>query len=72
MAQKLLRIAEVAARLDVRVERAYELAREGVLPVVRLGRQIRIEPERFEAFIERGGQGTTSGKARQPAVTPAE
>ena len=71
MAERLLRIAEVAARLDVRVERAYELAREGVLPVVRLGRQIRINPEQFETFIQTGGQGT-GGMERRPAPTSAE
>jgi excisionase family DNA binding protein len=55
MTQKLLRIEEVADILDVNRYRAYELARTGVLPVVRLGRQIRVDPARLAAWIEAGG-----------------
>lgn len=56
MTRKLLTIPEVAAVMNVTAARAYELARENVLPVVRLGRQVRIDSERFEAFLEAGGQ----------------
>jgi excisionase family DNA binding protein len=51
-------MGEVAERLDVRTGRAYELAREGRLPgVVRLGRQIRVDPAALDAFIAEGGTG---------------
>src|SRR4051794_1295745 len=49
--KKLLRIDEVAALLDVRVQRAYELSRRGLLPVVRLGRQVRVDPDQLEAWL---------------------
>jgi excisionase family DNA binding protein len=52
----LLTIPEVADVMNVTAARAYELARENVLPVVRLGRQVRIDSERFEAFLSAGGQ----------------
>jgi hypothetical protein len=39
--KKLLKIHKVAEIMDVPVERAYALAREGILPVVRLGRKIK-------------------------------
>jgi excisionase family DNA binding protein len=56
MAVKLLRIKEVAALIDVPVQRGYELARTGGIPgVVRFGRQIRVDPDRLQRFLESGG-----------------
>ena len=52
---KLLRIPEVAQMLDVSVQRAYELARTDMLPVVRVGRQVRVHPEKLQKWIESGG-----------------
>jgi excisionase family DNA binding protein len=51
MTDRLLRLVQVAERLDITYERAAELARRGVLPVVRLGRQIRVSPERLAEFV---------------------
>jgi excisionase family DNA binding protein len=56
MRRKLLRISEIAKLLDCRNERVARLIREGILPAVRLGRQIRIDPHSLERFIETGGQ----------------
>ena len=53
--RRLFTIREAAARLGVGEWRAYQLARIGVLPVVRLGRSIRVDPEQLDAFIARGG-----------------
>lgn len=56
MAGKLLRIPEVAGIIDTSVPRAYELARLGMLPgVVRLGRQIRVNPSALTDWIAKGG-----------------
>jgi len=52
---RLLKIPEVAERLAVTVARAYDLARAGVIPVVRLGREIRVDPEALDAWIAAGG-----------------
>ena len=52
-----LRDAEWAAcLLAVTKARVYQLAREGVLPCVRLGRQIRFDERALRAWVEGGGQ----------------
>ena len=62
--KRLLRIAEVADVLRVSTARAYELARKGVIPAVRLGRQVRVDSERLEKWIESGGSADESVSAR--------
>lgn len=58
---KLLKMREVAERLDTRLDRVYDMARLGLLPVVRLGRQIRVDPEALDAFIRGGGAALPGG-----------
>ena len=53
---QLLTIREVAALLRVPTARAYALARADLLPVVRIGRQIRIDEAALRGWISRGGQ----------------
>lgn len=55
MPKELWTLSQAARVLNVQYHRAAELAREGVIPVVRLGRQIRVDPEKLEAFISGGG-----------------
>lgn len=57
---KLLTIPEVAEILSVSEARAYALAREGLMPVVRLGRQVRVDTEKLAEWIEEGGAGLGS------------
>lgn len=52
---RLMKIDEVARVLDVPVDRGYALARKGVIPVVRIGRQVRIDRDQLAAWIEGGG-----------------
>lgn len=52
---RLLTAAEAAQRLGVSRWRLYELAREEIVPVVRLGRSIRVDPGALERLIENGG-----------------
>lgn len=52
----LLKMETVAHILGVNLQRAYQMAREGLLPVVRLGRQIRVNERKLAAWIEQGGQ----------------
>jgi excisionase family DNA binding protein len=65
MTAKALESMEYAARrLNVSEQRAYQMAREGILPegvVVRLGRQIRVDPDELECFIKNGGQALPGG-----------
>lgn len=64
--RRLLRIEEVAEVLDVSRARAYELARTGILPVVRVGRQVRIDPDRFREWIDSGGGLAPADPAGDP------
>lgn len=64
MEKKLLRISEVAHVLDVPLSRAYGMAREGIIPVVHLGRQLRVDPSRLEEWIKTGGQPLPGGWRR--------
>ena len=52
---RLLRMTEVAEILGVSLARAYALAREGLIPAVRLGRQVRVEHAALRKWIEDGG-----------------
>lgn len=65
MSDRLLTVAEVAELMRVTVPRAYELARNGVIPTVRLGRQIRVDPEQLRRVIEQGGKPLPGGWRRE-------
>ena len=65
----LLRITDVAVLLSITPARAYELARRGVLPCVRLGRQVRVDPERLEQWIAAGGHASDQ---RDPGPRPTD
>lgn len=57
-------ILYTAQRLGITEARTYQLIREGILPegvVVRLGRQIRIDPDELESFIRNGGKSLPGG-----------
>jgi len=61
---KLLQIPEVAHRLGVSNGRAYALARDGIIPSVRLGRQVRVEEGQLDQWVAAGGASLPGG-ARQ-------
>lgn len=48
----LLTIPQVAKIIGIPGGRVYELARQGRLPVVRVGKYVRVEPAKLEEFIE--------------------
>lgn len=50
-ARRLLTIVEVAPILGVSLGRAYELARKGDIPSVRLGRQVRVDRMALERWL---------------------
>lgn len=59
--QKLLGMEEVAEILGVSLARAYELARQKLIPAVQVGRQVRVHPGKLAIWIEQGGQGLSGG-----------
>ncbi len=54
---RLLTVSQVARVLQVRIPRAYQLVRDGVLPVVRVGRQVRVDEDALREWVSRGGHG---------------
>ena len=60
----LLRVPEVARTLGIARSLAYEMARDGRLPTVHIGKAVRIPRRRLEAWIEeqKDGPGTGAGK----------
>ncbi len=54
--EKLLTATEVSERLQIDLQRVYELSRRKLLLCVRLGeRQLRFAPQAIERFIADGG-----------------
>lgn len=65
---KLLTVDAVAQRLDVPKSTVYEAARQNRIGgVVRFGRIVRFDPERFEAWLEAGGQALPGGWRHEAA-----
>jgi excisionase family DNA binding protein len=48
----LLTATDVARELNVSRSFAYQLLQRGTIPVVRLGRAVRVRPQDLDAFIE--------------------
>ena len=51
----LLTIPEVAKRLKISDYRTYELARQGILKSVRLGKSVRVKPSAIDEYLLRYG-----------------
>ena len=64
---QMLTMHEVADRLGVSLQRAYEMGRAGLLPIVRMGRQIRVEETRLMSWIESGGRALPGGWKKYPS-----
>ena len=62
---KLQSLQWCATRLGVSYARAAELARQELIPVVRLGRQVRVNPVALEEFISSGGKSLPGGWRRE-------
>ena len=58
---RLLLVREVAEVLRVPRSRAYELVREGLIPSIRLGRQVRIPEAALRKWIDAGGRSLPGG-----------
>ena len=51
MNNHLLRARDVSERLNISRSQAFTLMRSGDLPVVRIGRLVRVRPEDLETFV---------------------
>ena len=66
--QKLLTAEAVAERLAVPKSTIYEAARQNRIGgVVRLGRVLRFDPGKFEAWLESGGEALPGGWRQEAA-----
>ena len=81
---KLLRIHEVAAWLGISRSTAERWSRDGRLPVVRLGRSVRVDARELQKMIDdrrepmrddrraMAQHGASPGTAAEPSFTPRE
>lgn len=61
MAEKLLKVAEAAELLNLSEYQTLVYCREGIIPHVRCGRQIRFDPAAIRKWITEGGAGYAGG-----------
>lgn len=64
---RLLTAKETAEFLKVTLPRVYELARTGLIPSVRMGRQVRFHETKLMEWIERGGSSLQKEEGRNAA-----
>ncbi|HEV8280692.1 MAG TPA: helix-turn-helix domain-containing protein [Candidatus Limnocylindrales bacterium] len=60
----LLRVPEVARTLGIARSLAYEMARDGRLPTIHIGKAVRIPRQRLEAWIEERAQAEAASPSR--------
>jgi excisionase family DNA binding protein len=63
--RKLETLQFAADLLGIRRQQAAELARREILPVVRVGRLVRVDPAKLDEFIENGGKALEGGWRRK-------
>ena len=61
VAESLLTAQQVAVLLQVPRARVYELVRLGLLPGIRVGRQVRLSPDALRQWIAAGGTALPGG-----------
>jgi putative molybdopterin biosynthesis protein len=66
---KLITASEVARLTGVSTARIYDLARQGILPSVRLGRQLRFSESALHRWITNGGCALPGGWRRDKQPT---
>lgn len=64
---RLLTAKETAEILRVTLPRVYELAREGLIPNVRMGRQIRFDEAKLVEWAKQGGSALQKEEERNAA-----
>jgi len=61
---KFLTVNEIAETIGLSTGRVYETIRLGLLPAVRIGRQVRVEEQAFRDWVSNGGQSYPLNKKR--------
>jgi excisionase family DNA binding protein len=69
MQKRLLTADKIAESLGITTARIYEAARLGLIPCVRIGRQVRFDEEAITDWIARGGSTQpTEARNSQAAI----
>jgi len=55
MSNSFLQISQVSELLEISDTTTRRLVKRGVLPAIRVGRQIRIDQQRFQKWLDTGG-----------------
>ncbi len=63
---KLLLAPEAAQILRITPNRLYDLMKRGIVPCVRIGRQVRLREDELLTWIEAGGTGDLSEETSSP------
>ncbi len=58
---RLLKVSELSEIFKVSEDRIYSLAREQIIPSVRVGRSLRFSYNAIDKFIANGGKGLPGG-----------
>ena len=53
---KFLTVNEIAETVGLAPARVYEVIRRGLMPAVRIGRQVRVEEQAFWKWVSDGGR----------------
>jgi excisionase family DNA binding protein len=53
----MLKVPEVAARLGISTSKAWELSRSGRLPIVRIGKSVRVPADALDKWIAARTEG---------------
>ena len=61
---KFYTVLEIAENIKLSPDRVYEAIRQGLLPSVHIGRQIRIEEQAFNEWVRQGGLRYAPGHNR--------
>jgi putative molybdopterin biosynthesis protein len=64
MSNKFLQISQVSDLLEISETTTRRLVKKGVLPAIRVGRQIRIDEKRFQEWLDSGGGGIGKQQSR--------
>jgi excisionase family DNA binding protein len=69
--ERLLTAAQVAERLQVKTSWVHRAAREGTIPVVRLGRWVRFDPDALDRWLTEQYDPANKSSGAAPRQRPA-
>ncbi len=65
----LIDVNEASQMLGLTKQRTYGLVRNGLIPAVHVGRQVRFDPGAIQKWISEGGKALPGGWRQEPTTT---